>query len=129
MRCLFAFITKALNIHNSHTNVTSKVGGHLGVIGLHPLHFPPICERMCFTPKHIFGLMGFWISHFVTNPMLGLWQCHKVSLLILEAKYKIYSATFESFQYFCFISYKLLWICVHLSASQLLLVPLCGWLV
>jgi hypothetical protein len=29
----------------------------LGVIGLHPLHSPPFV-KMCFTLKHIFGLMG-----------------------------------------------------------------------
>jgi hypothetical protein len=38
--CLFAFPTKALNIHNSSTNVTPKVGMHLGIIGFHPLHSP-----------------------------------------------------------------------------------------
>ncbi len=48
----FAFSTKALNIHNSRPNATSKVGMHLGVIGLHPLHFPPFV-KVCFIPKHI----------------------------------------------------------------------------
>jgi len=47
------------------------LNSHLGVIGLHPLHSPPFV-KMCFTPKHIFGLMGLCISHLVTNPMLGL---------------------------------------------------------
>jgi hypothetical protein len=67
------FLTKALNIHNSHTSATSKVGVHLGAIGLHPLHSPPFV-RMCFTPKHTLNLMGPCIPHFVMNPMLGLWQ-------------------------------------------------------
>ncbi len=39
--CLFAFPTKALNIHNPCMNVTPKVEMHLGVIGLHLLHYPP----------------------------------------------------------------------------------------
>jgi hypothetical protein len=34
-----------------------KVGVHLGVIGLHPLHSPPFV-RMCFTPKHTFQPHG-----------------------------------------------------------------------
>jgi hypothetical protein len=48
--------------------VTPKVGVHLGVIGLHPLHSPPFV-KVCFTPKHFFALMGPWTSHLVTNPM------------------------------------------------------------
>jgi hypothetical protein len=44
--CLFSFPTKALIIHNSFTSVTRKVGVHLGVIELHPLHFPPFV-RVC----------------------------------------------------------------------------------
>ncbi len=46
---------------------------HLRVIGLHPLHSPPFV-RVCFTPKHIFGLMGTCISHLITNLMLELRQ-------------------------------------------------------
>jgi hypothetical protein len=69
--CLFDFSTKALNIYNYHTNATIKVGVHLGVIRLHPLHFPSFV-KMCFTPTHTFGLMGPYTSHFVMNPMLGL---------------------------------------------------------
>jgi hypothetical protein len=38
-------------------NVTPKVGVHLGVIWLHPLHITPFV-RVCFTPKHIVGLMA-----------------------------------------------------------------------
>jgi len=34
----------------------------LGVIGLHPLHSPPFV-KMCFTPKHAFGLMGLTFCH------------------------------------------------------------------
>ncbi len=75
--CFFAFPTKAVNICNSHTSAIPKVVLHLGVIGLHPLHYPPFV-RVCFTLKHIFSLMGPCISHFVTNPMLGL-QHHKCS--------------------------------------------------
>jgi hypothetical protein len=62
-----------LNICNSHTSTIPKVGVHLGIIGLHPLHSPPFV-KVCFTPKHIFGPMGLYTSHFVVNPMLGLWQ-------------------------------------------------------
>jgi hypothetical protein len=54
-------------------SATPKVGVHLGVIGLHPLHsFPSM--RVCFTPKHTFGLMGPCTSHLITYPMLGLQQ-------------------------------------------------------
>jgi hypothetical protein len=38
-------------VRNSYTSVIPKVGVHLGVIGLHPLHFPPFV-KMCFTPSH-----------------------------------------------------------------------------
>jgi hypothetical protein len=75
--CFFAFPTKVLNIHNSHMNAIPKVGMHLGVIGLHPLHSPPFV-KVCFTLQHTLSLMGPCISHLVTNPMLGL-QHHKCS--------------------------------------------------
>jgi len=52
-------------------NVIPKVGMHLRIIELHPLHSPPFM-RVCFTPKHILGLMGPCTSHLVVNPMLGL---------------------------------------------------------
>jgi hypothetical protein len=68
----FPFLTKVLNIHNSHKSATFKVGVHLGVIGLHPLHSPPFV-KVCFTPKHILIFMGPYISHLVANPMLRLW--------------------------------------------------------
>jgi len=42
-------------------SATPKVGVHLGVIGLHPLHFPPFV-KVCFTPKHTLDLMGPCIS-------------------------------------------------------------------
>ncbi len=67
----FIFLIKALNIHNSRTSATPKVGVHLGVIRLIPLHSLSFV-RVCFTPKHNFGLMGPYTSHLVTNPMLGL---------------------------------------------------------
>ncbi len=69
--CLFAFSTKVLNIYNSCTSATPKMGVHLGIIGFHPLHFPPFV-KVCFTSKHILGLMGFCTSHLVVNPMLRL---------------------------------------------------------
>jgi hypothetical protein len=71
--CLFMFLTKASNIHNSRTSATPKVGIHLGVIRIQPL-----CSfafvRMFFTRKQIFGLMGLCTSHLVLNPILRLWQ-------------------------------------------------------
>jgi hypothetical protein len=51
--CLFAFPTKALNIWDSRTNVIPKMRVHLGVIGFHPLHFPPFV-KVCLTSKHTF---------------------------------------------------------------------------
>ncbi len=67
----FALPTKAFNIHNFSTKVASKVGMHLGVIGLHPLHFPPFA-RVCFTTKHIFNLVDPCTSHLIVNLMLRL---------------------------------------------------------
>jgi hypothetical protein len=67
----FASPIKVLNIHNSRTSATPKVGVHLGVIGLHPLHFPPFV-KVCFTPKYTLALMGPCTSHLVVNLMLGL---------------------------------------------------------
>jgi hypothetical protein len=55
--CFFAFPTKVPNIHNSCTNATPKVGVHLGVIGLHPLHSPAFV-RVCLTFNHTLGLMA-----------------------------------------------------------------------
>jgi hypothetical protein len=60
-----------LNICNLYTSAIPKVGMHLGIIGLHPLHSLPFV-KVCFTPKYTFGFMGLYISHLVTNPMLGL---------------------------------------------------------
>ncbi len=60
-----------MNIRNYCTSATPKVGVHLGVIRVHLLHSPPFV-RVCFTPKHTFGLMDPCTSHFVVNPMLGL---------------------------------------------------------
>jgi hypothetical protein len=54
---LFSFSTKVLNIRESHTNATPKVGVHLRIIGLHLLHFPPFV-RMCFTSEHT--LLASW---------------------------------------------------------------------
>ncbi len=69
----FVFPTKTLNVCNSHVNATPKVGVHLGVIRLQPLHFPSFL-KICFTSKHILGLMGLRTSHLVVNPMLRLQQ-------------------------------------------------------
>jgi hypothetical protein len=71
MWCLFAFLTKVLNICNSRMNVTPKVGRHSRVIGLHPLHSFTFV-KVCFTHKHTLGLMGLCTTHLVTNLMLGL---------------------------------------------------------
>jgi hypothetical protein len=65
-------------------NAIPKVGVHLGVIGLHPLDSPSFV-RVCFTPKHTFGLMGLCASHFVANPMLGLRQVCNVKLKIFRS--------------------------------------------
>ncbi len=69
--CLFTFLTKALNIRNSSTNVIPKMGIHLGVIKFHPLHSPPFM-KVCFTSKHTFGFIGPCTSHLFTNSMLKL---------------------------------------------------------
>lgn len=44
---LFNFPTKTLNICNFYTNATLKMGVHLKVIKLHPLHSPPFL-KVCF---------------------------------------------------------------------------------
>jgi hypothetical protein len=61
--CLFDILIKVLNVHNFCMGAIPKVGVHLGVIGLHPLHFPPFL-RVCFTPKHI--LLASWALAFHT---------------------------------------------------------------
>jgi hypothetical protein len=68
----FPFLIKVINIHNSCTNVIPKMGMHLGVIGLHPFAFFPICESVFHSKTQFFGLMGFCIAHLVANPTLGL---------------------------------------------------------
>ncbi len=88
--CFFSFPTKAPNIHNSCTNATFKV--HLGVIRLHPLHFPPFM-KMCFTPQHTFSLMGPCTSHFVANPMLGLQQFSQMAIQPRLVKNKMLGPT------------------------------------
>jgi hypothetical protein len=84
-----------MNIHNSCMSATPKVRMHLGVIGLHPLYSPPFM-RMCFTPKHNFGLMGPCTSHFVVNPMLGLWHRSQVQKNLFRSFLKLPSLEFES---------------------------------
>ncbi len=71
--CLFAFPTKGSNICNSHTNAIHKMTMHLGVIELHPLHFPSFV-KFVFTHKHTFSFMGPCTSNLALNPMLRLWQ-------------------------------------------------------
>jgi len=70
-QCLFTFPTKVLNICNFRINVTPKVGVHLGIIGLHPLHSSPFV-RVCF--------MGLYTSHLVTNPMLEWYEKNKLDV-------------------------------------------------
>jgi hypothetical protein len=67
----FPFPTKALNILNSHTCVTPKMGGARGSHWASSLAFSPIV-KVCFTPKHILRLMGPCSSHLIVNPMLWL---------------------------------------------------------
>jgi hypothetical protein len=47
-RTIENFLTKCMS-------ATPKMGVHLVVIGVHPLHSPPFV-KVCFTPKHTF----FW---------------------------------------------------------------------
>jgi hypothetical protein len=86
--------TKALNIRNFRANATPKVGVHLGIIGLHPLQFPPFV-KVCFTPKHTLGLMGLCISHLVTNLMLKLRHLRPNKKLILNFFWKFISFTYK----------------------------------
>ncbi len=60
--CLFSFSTKVLNICDSRTSATPKVGVDLKVIGLYPLHSPPFV-KVCFTPKHIFLALHSTFNH------------------------------------------------------------------
>ncbi len=71
--CLFVFPIKVLNIHNSCTNATPKVGVHLGVIGFHPLHFPHLWKCVSHL-NTFFWPHGLCISRLVMNPMLRLWH-------------------------------------------------------
>jgi hypothetical protein len=65
----FSFLTKAMNIQDSCTNATPKVGMHLGIIGFNFLHFPSFV-KMCFTLEHIFLASWALAFHLVANQML-----------------------------------------------------------
>jgi hypothetical protein len=71
--CMFAFSTKALNIWDSHTSATPKVGVHLGIIGLRLLHSPSFM-KVFHTRTHFLSFMGLCIPHLVVNSMLRLQQ-------------------------------------------------------
>jgi hypothetical protein len=69
--CLFAFSTKVLNIWNTQTSATPKVGVHLRVIGLHFVHSTPFV-RVCFTPKHTFLTSWALYSTFSHKPNIKI---------------------------------------------------------
>jgi hypothetical protein len=73
-------------------NATPKVGVHLGIVKLHPLHSPAFV-KMCFTSKHTFDFMGPCTSHLVTNPMLRLQHKHKelatISYVLFIPQYRL----------------------------------------
>ncbi len=73
----FTLPTRVLNIHNSCKNAIIKMGVHLGVTGLHPLHSPSFV-RVCFTPKHTLTFMGPWTSLLIRSPMLRLRQVKNI---------------------------------------------------
>jgi hypothetical protein len=101
MSCIFAFPTKVLNICNSHTSVIPKVGMHLGIIGIHPLHSSPFV-RVFFTLKHILSLMGPCTSHFIVNPMLRLRKIFyqlKEFCVIVHHLVDFFVPTIKSFTY------------------------------
>ncbi len=50
--CLFEFSTKVLNIWDSCTSATPKVGMHLGVIGFHLLHSPSFVRANTLSWPH-----------------------------------------------------------------------------
>jgi hypothetical protein len=61
----FLLSTKALNIQNFRTNAILKMGVHLGIIGLHFLHYPPFV-KVYFTPKKFswpHGPLHFTLNH------------------------------------------------------------------
>jgi hypothetical protein len=65
--CFFSFLNKALNIQDSHTSTTPKMGMHLRVIGLHPLHSPHL--RDCVShPNTLFWPHGSLHSTFNCEP-------------------------------------------------------------
>jgi hypothetical protein len=73
--------TKVLNIHNSHTSATLKVGVHLGVIRLHPLHSPPFV-KVCFIPKHILDVVTLTLDSWPKQGLVKVrakseaWESH-----------------------------------------------------
>ncbi len=76
---MFIFSTKVLNIQNPHASATPRMRMHLGVVGLHLLHSPPICECKRWSPMTPKSNTLSWPrgplhSHLVANPILGLQQ-------------------------------------------------------
>ncbi len=87
----FSFWTKALNIRNSHTYATPKVGVHLGIIGLHLLHSPHLKEFVSLPNTFSWPHMSlhFTLSHepdvkVVTNNTLA---CHKSTIIKTRKKF------------------------------------------
>jgi hypothetical protein len=60
--CLFALLTKALNIQDSRTSVIPKVGVHSGAIGFNLLHSFQLV-KVCFTFEHTFLASCALASH------------------------------------------------------------------
>jgi hypothetical protein len=67
--CFLAISTKALNIQNSHTSVTPKVGMHLGVIKFRFLHSPPFVTL--FWPH---GPLHSTLSHELDIKIETIWN-------------------------------------------------------
>jgi hypothetical protein len=60
---IFRLVVESIKELGGVSSVIPKVGVHLKVIGLHPLHSPPFV-KVCFTPKH--SLLALWALAFHT---------------------------------------------------------------
>jgi hypothetical protein len=104
--CSFSFSTKALNIQDSRTNATPKVGMHLGIIGFHFLHSPSFV-KVCFTSEHT--LLASWALELSCESNVRVYD----NIIILNLKANLISSHF-SFQISLHFSLFLLNLCTYL---------------
>jgi len=90
-----------ITIWDFRTNVTPKVGMHLGVIGSISCTLP-ICESVFHTQTHFLGLISPCVPHLVVNPMLGLQQYFQLSYFKVDSNLLLfYNMNSKAFPIHC----------------------------